>query len=313
MKAKLKSPDIAKANGLEFNKKQLKKLLKEPFAEPLRFFYDSEFSYTEAAEPQPFFYVGDIPALWKKYIKERKKEKTFAAGLCMLTDKGELKLEVQAGKGGKAAVLKAINKSLLRPFSKAFFVDSISSDAEIEETNEIEDADAADSFSAIDITDLIEEAQELIKEANTAYNALETAVKEVAAPLKDLKNTVVTDKLIKDTAFAMGAIQASTANDLLQTANAWLQELDEDTVNSNDGLKKAVADLKTIVTKLNGLDSDIKSIEKNAGKVQKVENPMESETPPISDDPLDNFGAVLLSFGKKSKLPKHVEDLKAYS
>jgi len=311
MKAKLKSPEIAQTNGLDFNKKLLKKLLTEPIAEPTRFFYDSEFDYGGVAGKQPMLYIGEIPTMWKKYIKEHKKEKTFAAGLCMTDGKDGLKLEVQVGKGGKAMVLKAINKELLKPFAKAYFVETINSTAEIEDTEEKPDNDN-DELDSIDPSELISEGNTLIKEGLDYKNTLETSVKEVGSQLKDLKNIIVTEDLIKKTDKAVLSIETINVNKFVKEANAWLNSLENDMLSKAPALGNASSDLKKIVDDLTKLQPELELIIENGLKMKKVENPLESEFPPISDDPFDNFGAAVLGLSKKSSLDKHVNDLKVF-
>jgi hypothetical protein len=307
----LKSPEIAQANGLDFNKKLLKKLLMEPISEPTRFFYDSEFDYGGEAGKQPMLYIGEIPTMWKKYIKEHKKEKTFAAGLCMTDGKDGLKLEVQTGKGGKAMVLKAINKELLKPFAKAYFVETVNSTVEIEDTEEKPDS-GSDELDNIDPSELISEANTLMKEAQGHKATLEKAVKEVGSQLKDLKNTIITEDLIKKTDNALLSIEKIDLSKFLKEANAWFNSLDNDLLSKAPALGKASSDLKKIVDELTKLQPDLKLIVENGPKMKMVENPLESEFPPISDDPFENFGAAILGLSKKSSLDKHVNDLKVF-
>jgi hypothetical protein len=318
MKTKLKNPEIAKANGPDFNKKLLKKLLMEQFVEPQRFFYDSEFDYGGEIGKQALFYIGDIPTMWKKYIKEHKKEKTFAGGLCMTDENGEIKLEIQVGKGGKAMVLKAINKELLKPFSKAYFVETIDSSVELGDVEEKEDMSLeaesdSDTEENINTDEILAEIAALSEEGNSLSSKLQPIASQLGESIKDLKNTIVTDELLKNTANAVKVINANPYADYLKEVKAMILGLDADVLAKHPNIAANLNDLKKTAEDLYKIHPELQGIVKNAAKMQKVEDPAESDFPPVSEDPFENFGSFLKGFKNKSLISKYAEETKSFS
>jgi hypothetical protein len=200
---------------------------------------------------------------------------------------------------------------LLKPFAKAYFVETVNSMVEIEDTEEKPDA-GNDELENIDPSELISEANLLIKEGVAHKATLEKTVKEVGSQLKDLKNIIVTEDLIKKTDKALLSIGKVDVHKFIKEANAWFNSLENDMLNKAPALGKTSNDLKKIVDDLTKLQPDLKLIVENGPKMKMVENPLESEFPPISDDPFENFGAAILGLSKKSSLDKHVNDLKVF-
>jgi hypothetical protein len=277
MKAQLKNLEVAKKKGFGFVKKTLKKILKEDFTEPTSFFYDSEFDYGEE-EPMPILFVGEIPTLWKKYVKENKTSKTLAAGRCIFKD-GVLNLEVKTGKGGKRPVLKEVYKMLLKPFAKAQFVDSVegnlvASDAEeIETTNEEDTATEVTSFE-----DLLAEAAEYMKEAEQKNDILNGIVNELGPKIADIRNIVVTDALIKEAMEAMMIVQDLRTDEFLEDLKSWLKEIPR---AASDELKAEAKALADKYKELAATDKAMDQLATDLEKLQKVQNPSESEVPPV--------------------------------
>lgn len=278
MKAKLKNLDVAKKKGFGYVKKTLKKVLKADFEEPTSFFYDSEFDYEGEEGKMPILFVGEIPSLWKKYIKENKASKTLAAGRSMFKD-GVLSLEVKTGKGAKRPVLKEVHKMLLKPYAKAQFVDSVEGalvESEVEEVETTEEVDANTEVASDD--NLLQEAAEYMKEANQKEDILRGILNDLGPKVKDLSAIVVTDALIKEALNAMMIVQDLRADEFLFDLNQWIKEVP---ANSSAALKD---ELKTLSAKKNSLtatDKEMDALAVELEKLKKVQNPSESEVPPV--------------------------------
>jgi hypothetical protein len=187
---------------------------------------------------------------------------------------------------------------LLKPFCKAYFVDSIDSDAAIEETNEVEDTDTPDDFTTVDPKELLAEIQDFVKEGLPTHDNLVAVVKDLSEPLKDLKNTIVTDALIKKAAEGTKTIQENNSTGFLKDALAWMKEADTDFIGKEAALNSEFEKLKKLVENLNKIQPVLKEILEKGTKLKMVENPLESEFPPISDNPYENFAAILMKANK---------------
>jgi hypothetical protein len=187
MKSKLKSPDVAKTKGMVHVQKCLKTFLMEPSIDDagkpatLKFFYHSNYEYSPS-DFQPIMFVGgEIPSLWKKWMKTVKTSKEFAAGDCTLGDDMVLKLEIKLGKGGKKPILKDVYKGLLKKTAvkNAVFVDSVAG-PNTEESSQDEVASTEGSFNFNEI------ANSIIEQFSPLENAFDSsASKEVFKKIKD--------------------------------------------------------------------------------------------------------------------------------
>lgn len=307
MKSKVKSPEDAQELGIDGNKRLLKKLIKDGFEEPLKFFYDTAFDYGDKEEAGPVLFIADkIPASWKRYMKERKQERTFAAGNCLLTVEGMLKMVVETGKGGKASQLKEINKQLLRPFSSAFFVENLMSE---EVQQDVEDKDS--DFETEDLGLLAAQAQLLTAQGKKLQRLVAPLVKKWEKPLSDLKALKPDDNQIKEVDKAISVIQESGFQDYILRANAFANGFEEDAGRSKE-LGKALSDLKSILSELSTLQTGLILILTEGPKLSLVKNPMLSTYPPISKDLIVNFGNNLRSILGKTNLDEYAELLKRF-
>lgn len=308
MKAKLKSPDILKQKGQILNIKLLKKMMNEGLKEPQKFFYDTEFDFGD--EKLPILYIGEsVPTPWKKYIKEKKKEKTFAAGSCISDDKGGLKLVAEIGKGAKATVLKTINKELLKKCkTKAYFVESIDSEGEVEEPQEIQDDAAVDSLENIDPKVLLAELKEQIAKGESIDQDITPIVNTLEAPLSDLKNTIITDDLIHQVEEHVSTLNSLNFEGFISNTKSLLDST-KDEQKEEEEINKVATQLNKLLGTIQAKVPSIDKILLNSSKVQKVEDPMESEHPPVSDDPFENFANKITSFMNSSILEKDLKEL----
>lgn len=127
MKKLFKNPDAAAKGTVKDVLKGLKKVLAGDGGTS-QFLYKAEFEYSDKKAPMVF--IGAPAGDWKKYAKANKTAADFAAGYCKLEsdDDGNKKLlfQVKMGKGGKPAMMKSINKELLKKLSIAGeFVDEL--------------------------------------------------------------------------------------------------------------------------------------------------------------------------------------------
>jgi hypothetical protein len=301
MKTKLKTPEIAKKNGGAFVKKLLKKLFKENIAEPTQFFYHSAFDYGGPEGPEPLLFIGDVPTAWKKWIKQNqcKTSKEFAAGRCLFdVQTKQLKLEVKMGKGGKSAVLKIIQKQLLKPFAQAIFVENVDLPvAELEDAPETEDQNTVtqmedETVKGFNISDFINEAKAFFKEGNGLQTAINSLVNGIGSTLKDISSIVVTDEIIDEAKSAKEALFDLNIVDFVNEKLDWLNDLPTE-VRDNDEFQQELQKVDELERSLKEIESDQLNLIKQCGLVEKVEAPTRSANPPISNNPLSNFGMAL--------------------
>lgn len=279
MKAKFKSPDFLKEKGQDFNIKLLKQAVKGDFSAPLKFFYDTEFDFGE--ENAPLMYIGaGVPSPWKAYIKEQKKSASFVAGQCTLDIEGNLQLLPEIGKGQKPAVLKALNKTILKKCKlQAYFVDSIEQAAAAGAAVAAASPETAveDNSLALRLAALIENGQELIKTVNPV-------IAELEQPLQDIRSTVITDTLIQAVQSGLKVINTVNLAAYISNAEAALSEAQEEA---------EVQTLDKIVTEVKTKQPILAQIAANSAKVDKVKDPMDSDFAPVSDDPFRTFLGLL--------------------
>ncbi len=312
MKSKVKSPEVAKQKGFAHVKKSLKKTIMaleaEPTTEPVQFFYCAGFEYNEGGA-QPIMFIGEVPSLWKKWVKTMKTSKEFAAGRCIFDQEEKvLKLEVKLGKGGKKPVLKVVHKLLLKPYADMpIFVNSV--DQPDEEAEEVaEDADAANNpdvevdLEETNIEQYIQETQEYIKEGTEYHGILDDLMSDLEPKLKDISKIIVTDELIDTTKKGFDKINEIDIAGFLKDDLNFQKGIPETLKTGNEELKKALDDLSKLSNKLKTLEPKIAKTKVNADKLQKVVNPVDSDVPPISDNPLENFSHHLGKSIKKSTI-----------
>ncbi len=279
MKSKLKSPEVAQKKGMGHVKVSLKKFLKEEIVEPLSFFYDSEFDYG-AEGKMPLMYIGEVPSLWKKYVKQNKTSKTMAAGSCLFKD-GTLFLQVKMGKGGKNPVLKIVHKMLLKPFAKVKFVDTVEGPlVEVEDSAETEDDATDNTLDTSTIDQLIAEAKELIGEATSKRDALKKYVAELGPIVKDMNAKPITDAIIKTAVGGLLAVHTLDVDNWLESATLWIKGIaSEDAANKD--LAAAMKDLDKVHAELKQVDTEMDKVAVGCEKLQKVQNPQDSDVPPV--------------------------------
>lgn len=280
MKSKLKAPEIAKKKGFDFVKGSLKKYLKEEIIEPSSFLYDSEFSYDGTPEKMPVMFIGEVPSLWKKYVKQNKASKTLAAGRCTFKE-GMLSLEVKVGKGGKNPVLKSIQKLLLKPFAKVQFVESLDN-ALVAEDSESSDTqnEELDEYS---IEELLTEAKSLADETRTQENILSNHVSNLGATVTNLGITPISDDLISKAKVALKETASLDTNNLLSTIELWLKNFSKE-IAENVDLSKEVDVLLEWQAKLKVKNIEMQKISIECKKMEKVQNPKDYEVTPVSTD-----------------------------
>lgn len=297
MKAKIKNPEIAQKQGFDTIKKLLKKLLKEPAAEPQQFFYDTEFDYGGKDGVQPLLYIGELTAKWKKYAKENKASKTFVAGECIIED-GQIKMVSQTGKGAKATVIKVINKDVLKPFATAVFVESIDQAAATSETPATTSTE--NTTGTFDLQNFQLNATNATRESKRAKEALESIVNTLAAPLKDIKSTIITDDLIAKAKEALQTIQQYDVQALVKELQQWLSNAQPQ--EKEQGASAVIKEVEQLKGALEKLAPQLPPIQQNAAKLEKVQNPLESEVLPVSEEPLDDLFNSLTKIASASSL-----------
>lgn len=309
MKQKLKSPEVAKASSPKFVRKLLKKHLSEPITTPTKFFYDSAFDYEKEGE-EPFFFIADsLPNAWRTYVKANKLSKTFVAGICKTDEDGHLELVAEIGKGNKNPVLKLINKHLLKPFSKAHFVEALSSSEEVSSAPETEETD--DDYTSISPALLIKEAEALEEEGRGMLNALKGPLEKVEKPLaKDQPK--VTDDLIEATKEAIDVFGDYDIAKFQQGIAAWLDLVQSNNLMEDSSLQESISMLRKLDEELTAFNMRVKTTYQKASQVKLVESPEESDMPLISRDPFVNFDLQLHKVYKKSDLKTLTKDAKVF-
>lgn len=298
MKTKIKDIASAQKQGLGGVKQLLKKTLKEPITEPEWFFYDSEFDYAGKDGKQPLLYIGKRIAPWKLYAKDNKQSKTFVAGLCTSSENGELQLLAKMGKGAKPMVLKAINKVLLKPFAQATFVESL----------EGEESAPAPSANELDVAKLENEVNTLLQPATEAQQALTNVISNLQQPLSNISDTIVSDKLVQDVKQGLQTIAKYELSSIVGKLNTWLTSAPQ--AYPQPEAQPYIQKVQTLYTSLQQLQAPMEMIVKNGQKVEKVQNPTESTTPPISSDPLRNLATFLQGTQSGTPLDTAVSSLK---
>jgi hypothetical protein len=310
MKAKIKNIEIAQKKGLGEIKKLLKKALKEPITEASWFFYDTAFDYSGKEGVQPILYIGEKNAFWKQYAKDNKQSKTFASGVCVCDANGRLKLVAETGKGAKALVLKDINKKVLKPFATACLVENLAAPFvdEKEDNNPVANAnetkDEKLAAPPFDLEALQKEAEMIMQQGLAAKEALAAVVDSLTKPLGDIKNTIVTDDLIKEASQALDLIQQHPLGAIAKSLKNWLDNAKKE-YKAEKSSTSVLNDAEKLFGELDALSKEIPPIEKSASKIQKVKNPMESEVTPISDDPMENIANYFVKMTQSSPLGKH--------
>ena len=303
MKSKLKDENVAKQKGFGHVKKTLKKVLAEDITEPTPFFYHIDFDYG-GVEKEPLMYIGEVSTAWKKWIKANKckTSKAFAAGRCVYAS-GVLSLEVKMGKGGKAAVLKAINKVMMKPFAKAQFVDSVDNPVAIAEEEDAADVgEASDQTFEIDVEDYLKDASQMIDEANP-----------ILAVLRRI-NQDVYEKYVKDNDFKKASqdMIALFALALKDIKNINLDSFVDSITTFNEGFKTIVSEhsghakaaelstkgqeLTTALESIQGLVPNIEAVIDKSILLEKVDDPSESPFPPVSNNPLATLSTMFNTF-----------------
>lgn len=280
MKAKLKDPVVAQKKGFGHVRNTLKKLLKEPIEEAIPFFYDSAFDYGEIDGEMPLMFIGVAPSLWKKYVKSNKTSKTLVAGRCIFKE-GVLSLEIKLGKGGKNAVLKLVNKHLLKPFAKAQFVESVEGDLVAVEEVQDKDKENDAEFDSPTAKLLLDESKEFLNIAESSRDILDGIINGVGAKLDDLSEIIVSDDLIKETGQALMAIASLALDDFLISFKAWIKGIDSDLTRENQQLSDVKTKAEALLKELKKQDKEIDKVSKNAEKLQKVQRPADNPVPPV--------------------------------
>lgn len=311
MVQKFKSPEMAKEKGQALNIKLLKNILSEGFEEPRKFFYDTTFDFGSAGK-LPFLFIGEkVPTPWKAYIKQNKLNNTFVAGKCITDEEGNLKLVIEIGKGGKPPMLKEINKNLLKPAKrKAYFVESIEAEESLEEVNVAENAVSTD-LEEVDVQYLILELQDQTKDGKNIDEQFATIISDLEQPLSNIKDTIVTDELVEKVTVGTKILYKNKDNYnlFLGNANSLLKSFDQSLISNNPELKKEIDSLHKVMNDLSNKMPTLDMIKNNGAKVKLAENPMDTEFPPVSDEPFENFANNLSSKSKGSALNKYYNDL----
>jgi len=290
MKSKLKAPEIAKKKGMAHVKTTLKKYLKEDITEPRSFFYDSEFDYGGVDGKMPLMYIGEVPSLWKKYVKENKTSKTLAAGRCLF-ENGVLLLEAKVGKGNKNPILKIVHKMLLKPFAKVKFVDSVEAPTAPAVSASGSPEDGSTDDTALDtstIEQLVAEAKELAAEATTKMDVLKKYSAELQPVVKEMGKKPVTDDVIKKAINGLVVVHALDVDSWLEATTLWLKNISSKEAADKD-LAAAMKDLNKLHTELKAADVVMDKIAIGCEKLEKVQNPQDSKVPPVDT----NAGSML--------------------
>lgn len=304
MKAKIKNPEIAQQKGFDVIKKLLKKLLKEPNTEVQQFLYDTEFAYGGKDGVQPLLYIGELTAKWKKYAKENKASKTFVAGECII-ENGEIKMVPKTGKGAKAAVIKVINKDVLKPFASALFVESIDKAATTVAT--ADETATAPTTASFDLENFKLNANNVSRESQRAKEELESVVNALAAPLKDIKSTIISDDLITKAKEAIQTIQQYDVQSLIKELQKWLN--DAQPLKKEQGAAAIIKEIEQLKGALIKIAPQLAPIQQNATKLEKVQNPLESEVLPVSEEPLDDLFNSMTKVASASSLKTIAEQV----
>jgi hypothetical protein len=298
MKKKIKDAAVAQKKGLGFIQQQMKKIIKQGNPEPQPFFYDSAFDYGGKDGVQPLLYIGEVSTEWKKYAKANKASTTFVAGTCLIQDK-QLKLVASIGKGAKPVVLKVVNKVLLKPFAVAVFVESIENPtAIVEEKSSSEQA--PETTTSFDIKAFQRRADEVAKVSKQAKETLGSVVNTLTAPLQDIKSTIITDDLISKAKEALSAIQQFDLPTLINELQQWLDNTKE--AAKEQGAGDVIKNMNQLKGDLEKLAPQLPPIQKNAAKLEKVQNPLESDVLPVSDEPLDDLFNSMTQLASSSPL-----------
>lgn len=274
MKQKFKNPAALQEKGFDFHTKLLKKTVKalQSASEKtaINFFYNSEFDF--GAEKHPVLYVGDFTADWKKYIKENKTEKTFAAGLLKVDNIGNLMLQIKIGKGAKEIVLKSINKQLLRPFSKAYFVESVEgSENQIHSTVNDNDSENDTGDQSIRLINAANKVIQSFKSLRIDFNennanSITGDIKTIVGGFKSFKDQ---NQELKDKMDLIQKIYKSVAQMIKIDRNmeSVIQEINKQILKYNDmvdhSTEKAVQLAKEITIKLDALKKDAEVLKDN--------------------------------------------------
>ncbi len=206
-------------------------------------------------------------------------------------------------------MLKEINKILLKPAKKrAYFVESIESEEVVEDVA-IADNAVSNDLETVDIPFLISELQDQAKEGQTIDQEFATIISDLEQPLSNIKDTIVTDDLVKNIATGIKKLYKSKDHYtfFLSNANSLLNSIESSLTTNNSDLKAEVDSLQKIMNDLNSKLPTLDMIKNNGAKVKLAENPMETAFPPVSDEPFENFANKINS--KNSTLQKHYNDL----
>lgn len=303
MKQKYKSPEKMQELGVTFHTKILKKTVKAMIAveektiEP--FFYNTEFEFEE--ETHPALYIGELPSKWKTYLKEKKKDDTFAHGECLIDDNGLLKFRVDSGKGGKDIALKKINKVLLKPFCQAYLVEDLNTEVaplnESEETTappsdtsaptESEDVQVEDKEQNDDALDnWISASKSFLKDANQSIKDNLKILADFEKPLSKLRDIVVTDDFIAE------AMKAKTKIVDLDPLVLQLKSMNKSGETHKGKSKEADGLLSLLLKQIKQIESNKSKIDlmiKNMEGLKNISDPKDSEIPIIEDNPFVNF------------------------
>ena len=310
MKAKLKSPEIAKKKGFEYVKTTLKKALKtlgaQEVSTPLSFFYDSEFDYGKEGK-QPILFIGEeVPSLWRKYIKANKTSKTLVAGRCLFDGGAKLlSLEVKVGKGGKLPVLKLINKELLKPLAKAQFVESVDAaptSASVEEPGATETGATTSDEPGPNATllqPLLDKGAELVKEATSKRDTLKEVVDNLAPKVNNSGNAVVQDSLIEEAIQSRATIEQLDVNSFLISSKSWVQSVPSDLNKSNKDLATIQKQVEALIKELEDWNKQAAAVVENCKKLQKVQNPEDGPVPPVETDATEAMKKSFARIGSK--------------
>lgn len=301
MKQKYKSPEMMQEKGIDFHCKLLKKTIKAMIADKEKtiqpFFYNTEFEFGNGQENHPVLYIGELPSKWKPYLKTKKRDETFAHGECIIDAEGLLKLQVNAGKGGKELVLKKINKVLLKPFCVAYIVEDINTEgpppeidaeATVATTVENEDVQVEDHEAQNDDSpkNWVNASKNALKEANLAMKANLKILNELEKPMSKLKDIVVTDDFIAK------AMKAKAAVIDLGPLALQLESLGKSGETYKEKTKEAANLLSLLLKQIKQIGNNQDKMDlmlKNMEGLKNISNPEAAEIPIIDNDPIVNF------------------------
>lgn len=290
MKKKFKNIAIVQKKGAAEVKKFLKKYVQESITTPTDFFYDTAFDYGDKDGQQPLLIIGQLPLVWKNYVKQNKQSTTLLKGKCVIHagSKAELLLFGEVGKGGKPLVIKQLNKDLLKPFAAATLVDSLE---QLSKPLEPAVAESGTSEATVDkgfeLTALEESAKAVSEQPATIQAALSAVVTQLGQPLQNIKDTIVTDALIAE---AKAGLQTIATHDVAVAIKALGQWLKEASNTTTEGAQAVIAPVESLQKELEALVQPLQGIAQNAAKLELVQDPLQSENvAPISEDPIQNF------------------------